>query len=156
TNPNVNSYKRLVPGYEAPLYIAWSAKNRSPLIRVPSATGEGARIEIRNPDPAANPYLAFAAVLAAGLDGIKRGLTPPPSVESNIFEMSKKELRENNIQALPANLSEAVDELECDELLMNTIGSHIASKYIEAKRREWKEYTSTVHEWEVNRYLIKY
>ncbi|MBQ7053773.1 MAG: glutamine synthetase, partial [Oscillospiraceae bacterium] len=156
TNPIVNSYKRLVPGYEAPLYIAWSAKNRSPLIRVPSATGEGARIEIRNPDPAANPYLAFAAVLAAGLDGIKRGLTPPPSVESNIFEMSKKELRENNIQALPANLSEAVDELECDELLMNTIGSHIASKYIEAKRREWKEYTSTVHEWEVNRYLIKY
>lgn len=156
TNPIVNSYKRLVAGYEAPIYIAWSAKNRSPLIRVPSASGEGTRIEIRNPDPAANPYLAFAAVLAAGLDGIKKNLTPPPSVESNIFEMSKQELRENNIRALPANLSEAVDEFENDELLMETIGDHIAPKYIEAKRREWREYTTTVHEWEVNRYLIKY
>ena len=156
TNPLVNSYKRLVSGYEAPIYIAWSAKNRSPLIRVPSASGEGTRIEIRNPDPAANPYLAFAAILAAGLDGIKRGLTPPPSVESNIFEMTKKELSEKNILSLPKNLSEAVDEFERDELLIETIGSHITPKYIEAKRREWHEYTSTVHDWEVNRYLIKY
>ncbi|MBE6911784.1 MAG: type I glutamate--ammonia ligase [Oscillospiraceae bacterium] len=156
TNPIVNSYKRLVPGYEAPIYIAWSGKNRSPLIRVPSAKGEGTRIEIRNPDPAANPYLAFAAVLAAGLDGIKKNMTPPPSVESNIFEMSRKELREANIKALPTNLFEAIEEFEADELLMNTIGGHIAPKYIEAKRREWREYITTVHEWEVNRYLIKY
>ncbi len=156
TNPLVNSYKRLVSGYEAPIYIAWSAKNRSPLIRVPSASGEGTRIEIRNPDPAANPYLAFAAVLAAGLDGIKKGLTPPPSVESNIFEMTNEELREKNILSLPKNLSEAVDAFEKDELLLETIGDHIAPKYIEAKRREWHEYTSTVHDWEVNRYLIKY
>ena len=156
TNPLVNSYKRLVVGYEAPVYIAWSAKNRSPLVRVPNARGEASRIEIRNPDPAANPYLAFAAVLAAGLDGIKRGLTPPPACDSNIFEMSKKELRENNILSLPKNLSEAVDEFERDELLIDTIGDHISPKYIEAKRREWHEYTTTVHDWEVNRYLIKY
>lgn len=156
TNPLVNSYKRLVSGYEAPIYIAWSAKNRSPLVRVPSASGEGTRVEIRNPDPAANPYLAFAAILAAGLDGIKRGLTPPPAVDSNIFEMSRKELKEHKILSLPKNLSEAVDDFENDPLMLETIGDHIAPKYIEAKRREWHEYTSTVHEWEVNRYLIKY
>ena len=156
TNPLVNSYKRLVSGYEAPIYIAWSAKNRSPLVRVPSASGEGTRVEIRNPDPAANPYLAFAAILAAGLDGIKRGLTPPAAVDSNIFEMSRKELRENKILSLPKNLSEAVDDFENDSLMLETIGDHISPKYIEAKRREWHEYTSTVHDWEVNRYLIKY
>ncbi len=156
TNPLVNSYKRLVAGYEAPVHIAWSAKNRSPLVRVPSASGEGTRIELRNPDPATNPYLAFAVVLAAGLDGIKRGLTPPAACDSNIFEMSKTELYENNIKTLPKNLSEAVDEFEKDELMLKTIGAHISSKYIEAKRREWHEYTTTVHDWEVNRYLVKY
>lgn len=156
TNPIVNSYKRLVSGYEAPIYIAWSAKNRSPLIRIPAAKGAGTRVEIRNPDPAANPYLAFAAVLAAGLDGIRRGLTPPASVDTNIFEMSEEELEKKNIRALPKNLSEAVRELERDELIMNTLGEHIAKKYVKAKKLEWREYTTTVHEWEVNKYLIKY
>ncbi len=156
TNPLVNSYKRLVSGYEAPIYIAWSAKNRSPLIRVPSASGEATRIEIRNPDPAANPYLAFAAVLAAGLDGIKRGLEPPKPVDANIFEMSKEELKSGKIRSLPKNLAEAIDEFKNDKLLTDTIGKHISEKYIEAKELEWREYTTKVHEWEIDKYLIKY
>lgn len=156
TNPIVNSYKRLVSGYEAPIYIAWSAKNRSPLIRVPAASGEGTRVEIRNPDPSANPYLAFAAVLAAGLDGIKKNLTPPPSVDTNIFEMTEKELCASKIDSLPKNLFEAIEEFKKDELLKATIGEHITEKYICAKELEWREYTSRVHDWEVENYLIKY
>ncbi len=156
TNPLVNSYKRLVAGYEAPIYIAWSAKNRSPLVRVPAARGAGSRIEIRNPDPATNPYLAFAAVLAAGLDGIKRKLEPPASVDANIFEMSERELKRKHIEALPKDLYDAIGELRRDKLILDTIGSHIAEKYIEAKLLEWHEYTTRVHAWEVDNYLIKY
>ena len=156
TNPLVNSYKRLVPGYEAPVYIAWSARNRSPLIRIPTSRGAGTRIELRNPDPSANPYLAIATALAAGLDGIERELTPPPSVDCNIYAMSREERAEANIHDLPRNLKEAVAALKQDELVKETLGEHILGKYIEAKELEWNEYTSNVHQWEVDRYLIKY
>ncbi len=156
TNPLVNSYKRLVPGYEAPVYIAWSARNRSPLIRIPTSRGAATRIELRNPDPSANPYLAIATALAAGLDGIERELTPPPSVDCNIYAMTRQEREQANIHDLPRNLKEAVAALKQDELIKETLGSHIFDKYVEAKELEWGEYTSNVHQWEVDRYLIKY
>ena len=156
TNPLVNSYKRLVPGYEAPVYIAWSARNRSPLIRIPSSRGAGTRIELRNPDPSANPYLAIAAALAAGLDGIKRELTPPPSVDRNIYDMTCDERLEADVHGLPKNLKEAIDALREDALIRDTLGPHVFHKYLEAKELEWDEYTSCVHQWEVDNYLIKY
>ena len=156
TNPLVNSYKRLVPGYEAPIYVAWSAHNRSPLIRIPSSRGAGTRIELRNPDPSANPYLAVAVALAAGLDGIKRKLTPPAPVDRNIYDMSRKEREENGIASLPRNLSEAICEMRNDSLICETLGEHICEKYIEAKELEWIDYTTRVHDWEVDSYLIKY
>ena len=156
TNPLVNSYKRLVPGYEAPVYIAWSARNRSPLIRIPTSRGAGTRIELRNPDPSANPYLAVAVALAAGLDGIKRKLTPPAPVDCNIYGMSKKEREELNILSLPRNLAEAIGEMRNDSLVCDTLGEHICEKYIEAKELEWIDYTTCVHDWEVDSYLIKY
>lgn len=153
TNPLVNSYKRLVPGYEAPIYVAWSAKNRSPLIRVPAARGNGTRIELRCPDSAANPYLALAVCLAAGLDGIKRGLTPPESVNCNIFELTEEEKAEKKITALPINLGRAIDGLESDEYIRNTLGEHIYGKYTEAKKREWALYNEYVSNWEIEHYL---
>lgn len=155
TNPIVNSYKRLVPGYEAPIYIAWSAKNRSPLIRIPSARGEGTRVELRCPDPAANPYLAMAVCLRAGLDGIKRGLTPEPSVDSNIFELTKKEKKERHIKSLPANLREAVLEMKNSDFMKEAVGAHIYEKYTQAKMEEWNEYTKQVTSWEIDNYLYK-
>ena len=156
TNPLVNSYKRLVPGYEAPIYIAWSAHNRSPLIRIPSARGAGTRIELRNPDPSANPYLAVAVALAAGLEGIRLKLEPPAPVDCNIYDMSRKERKENNIASLPRNLSEAIEAMRNDTLVCDTLGEHICEKYIKAKELEWTEYTTRVHDWEVDSYLIKY
>ena len=156
TNPLVNSYKRLVPGYEAPVYIAWSAKNRSPLIRVPSARGAGTRIELRNPDPAANPYLALALCLASGLDGIKRGLTPPPSTDSNIYDMPRKERKSLGIHSMPANLKDAIDALQEDELLCEALGEHIVNKYVEHKQLEWREYCTRVSSWEIDKYLYRY
>ena len=156
TNPLVNSYKRLVPGYEAPIYLAWSAHNRSPLIRIPSARGAGTRLELRNPDPSANPYLAVAVALAAGLEGIEKKLTPPAPVDCNIYDMSQKERKENHIEALPRNLMQAIDAMREDNLICETLGSHICEKYIEAKEFEWTEYTTRVHDWEVDSYLIKY
>ena len=156
TNPLVNSYKRLVPGYEAPIYVAWSAHNRSPLIRIPSSRGAGTRIELRNPDPSANPYLAVAVALAAGLDGIKRKLTPPAPVDCNIYGMDKKERKALGIASLPRNLSEAIKEMRDDKLVCDTLGEHICEKYIEAKELEWIDYTTRVHDWEVDSYLIKY
>ncbi len=156
TNPLVNSYKRLIPGYEAPVYIAWSAKNRSPLIRIPAARGKGTRVELRNPDPTANPYLALAVCLIAGLDRIKNKLEVCDSVDANIYAMTKKERRERGIDSLPETLIDAVKHLEKDELIMEFLGEETAEKYIEAKKAEWKSYKVAVSEWEVNQYLSTY
>jgi len=156
TNPLVNSYKRLVPGYEAPVYIAWSPKNRSPLIRIPAKRGQATRVELRNPDPASNPYLAFSAVLAAGLDGIKNKITPPESVDENIFEMNEKERLERGIGSLPGSLEEAVKEFEASSLMRETFGEHIFTKLLEAKKAEWDDYRTKVHQWEIDEYLTKY
>jgi glutamine synthetase len=153
TNPLVNSYKRLVPGYEAPCYIAWSAHNRSPLIRIPSARGNATRIEMRNPDPSCNPYLIMALALAAGLDGIKRGLKPVAPVDNNIYDMTEAELKAAGIANLPSNLQEAIDLMEQDALIRATLGDHLFNTYIRAKRSEWKEYTLQVQPWEIERYL---
>lgn len=156
TNPLVNSYKRLVPGYEAPVYIAWSPKNRSPLIRVPAKRGQATRVELRNPDPSANPYLAFAAVLAAGLDGIKNKIEPPEPVEENIFVMSEEERAKRGIGSLPGSLEEAIKEFENSALMKETLGDHIFEKYLEAKKLEWDDYRTKVHQWEIDSYLTKY
>ncbi len=155
TNPLVNSYKRLTPGYEAPIYIAWSITNRSPLIRIPSSRGANARIELRSPDPAANPYLALALCLAAGLDGIKNQLEVPDAVDCNVFDLSREELQAHNIDRLPTNLSNAIDALEQDEYLKEVLGTHIVDKYIEAKRKEWAQYREQVTKWELDEYLYK-
>ena len=155
TNPLINSYKRLVPGYEAPIYIAWSATNRSPLIRIPAARGAGTRVELRCPDPAANPYLTLAVCLAAGLDGIEHKIMPPESVKENVFEMRISQKVKLGIESLPADLSEAVDELEKDEYIKDVLGKHITEKYTEAKRAEWAEYRAQVTQWEISEYLYK-
>ncbi len=155
TNPLVNSYKRLVPGFEAPVYIAWSVKNRSPLIRIPTERGEGTRIELRCPDPAANPYLALAVCLAAGLDGIRNQIMPPDAVKRNIFEMSRAEKKAAGITALPANLLEAVRELEKSEFMKEVLGDAFVERYVTAKRAEWEAYTAQVTEWEIDQYLYK-
>ena len=152
-NPLVNSYKRLVPGYEAPVYIAWSMRNRSPLIRIPAQTGTTQRIELRSPDSATNPYLAIAVCLAAGLDGIRNQIEPPASVEGNIFAMSEEEREKAGIKYLPTSLAEAIDGLEQDVLIREVLGEHISRKYIEAKKEEWKEYCAAVSSWEIDRYL---
>ena len=154
TNPLVNSYKRLVPGYEAPVYIAWSMRNRSPLIRIPAQTGTTQRIELRSPDSATNPYLAIAVCLAAGLDGIRNQIEPPASVEGNIFAMSEEEREKAGIKCLPTSLAEAIDGLEQDVLIREVLGQHISRKYIEAKKEEWKEYCAAVSSWEIDRYLV--
>ena len=154
TNPLVNSYKRLVPGYEAPVYIAWSAKNRSPLIRIPASRGNGTRVELRNPDPTAN--LVLALCLAAGLDGIKNKIEVPESVDCNIYEMTPGERRAAGIENMPADLKEAVDCLVADEFLCSVLGEHITTKYVEAKMKEWENYTTRVSQWEIDEYLYKY
>lgn len=156
TNPLVNSYKRLVPGYEAPVYVAWATRNRSPLIRIPAASGAATRVELRNPDPACNPYLAMAAILMAGLDGIKRGLTPPPAVERNIYEMSKEERASQGIISLPGSLQEAIVAMEEDQLIMQALGEAVTQNYLSAKRAEWDEYHTSVHPWETQQYLSRY
>ena len=155
-NPLVNSYKRLVPGYEAPVYIAWSASNRSSLIRVPAARGKGTRIELRSPDPSCNPYLEMALCLAAGLDGIKNNLTPPQNTTKNIFEMSAEELAADGIDYLPGTLEDAMNEFQADPFMKETLGDHVYEKYVEGKLREWDEYRTSVSNWETNRYLTKY
>ena len=155
TNPLVNSYKRLVPGYEAPIYIAWSATNRSPLIRIPAARGEATRIELRCPDPAANPYLALAVCLAAGLDGIGQKIKPPAQVKANIFHMGKEEKEALHIEPLPSNLQEAVEEMKKDSLVKRVLGEHIVERYAEAKKAEWEAYQEQVTDWEINQYLYK-
>lgn len=156
TNPIVNSYKRLVPGYEAPAYIAWSATNRSPLIRIPAAKGEAVRMELRSPDPTANPYLALAAILRAGLDGIRRQVVPPESVDCNIFRMSEQERRERRLEELPSTLIEAVSCMEADAFMRETLGEHAFGKYIALKKEEWNRYRSQVTDWEINEYLNQF
>ena len=156
TNSTVNSYKRLVSGYEAPVYVAWAGKNRSPLVRVPAKRGNSTRMELRSPDPSCNPYLAFACMIMAGLDGIKNGLTPPEPVERNIFSMSESELEENKVKMLPGSLAEALDLLQGSELMRRTLGDHIFECFIEAKRQEWEEYRIQVTDWEISKYLSKF
>ena len=157
TNPIVNSYKRLVPGYEAPVYIAWSKMNRSPLIRIPNVLdGEGAKIELRSPDSASNPYLTLAVCLMAGLDGIQNKIEPPKSVDDNIFAMSEEERAERNIDHLPSSLWFALGELEQDAFICDVLGAHIAKKYIAAKKEEYARYRGQVSQWEIEEYLNKY
>ena len=156
TNPLVNSYKRLVSGYEAPCYRAWSASNRSALIRIPASRGSSTRLELRNPDPACNPYLAIAACLAAGLDGIERGLTPPPEIPGNIYEMDAATRAAFGIESLPRTLEEALEALEQDPLILDVLGEHVAAHYIAGKRREWEEYQTRVSSWEIEKYLVAY
>jgi glutamine synthetase len=156
TNPLVNSYKRLVPGYEAPTNIAWSEKNRSPLVRVPAARGTATRIELRMPDPSCNPYLALAVMLRSGLDGIEHKLDPGPPINKNIYKMSHRERRHLRIDELPGNLSEALDELEKDDLVRDTLGEHTFEHFLAAKREEWLDYIKHVSPWEIDRYLGMY
>ncbi|MCK4608806.1 MAG: type I glutamate--ammonia ligase [Gammaproteobacteria bacterium] len=156
TNPLVNSFKRLVPGFEAPTHVAWSERNRSPLIRVPDRRGISTRAELRSPDPACNPYLALAVMLAAGLDGIERKLAPGAPINKNIYAMSEKERSSLKINSLPANLSEAIALLARDSLMQKTLGDHIFQNYIRAKKEEWNRYIAEVHQWELDWYLTKY
>jgi len=152
-NPTVNSYKRLTRGHEAPVFIAWSPSNRSPLVRIPKSRGMGTRIELRSVDPSANPYLALATILAAGLDGIKHKMVAPESVEANIYTMTKEELAAKDIKALPRSLQTALDNFSNSELMKNALGPHISKRFLEAKYAEFEEYRSSVHTWELKRYM---
>ncbi|HKK08733.1 MAG TPA: type I glutamate--ammonia ligase [Gemmatimonadota bacterium] len=156
TNPLVNSYKRLVPGYEAPVNIAWSRRNRSPMIRVPERRGKGTRVEFRMPDPSCNPYLALAVQLAAGMDGVRNEIDPGPPVDTNVWELSEEERQKYDMQTLPANLGEAVAELEADDVLREALGDHIFHNFVSAKKKEWSEYIAQVTDWEVGKYLATY
>lgn len=156
TNPTVNSYKRLVPGYEAPCYVAWSAQNRSPLIRIPSARGLSTRVEVRSVDPAANPYLAMAVILEAGLEGIRQNLTPPAAINRNIYVMSEEERKANGIENLPPALDDALTLLAKDKVAQEALGEHIYANFKEAKEIEFDMYRTTVHQWERDQYLKMY
>ncbi|MFZ5642210.1 MAG: type I glutamate--ammonia ligase [Bacillota bacterium] len=155
-NPTINSYKRLVSGYEAPVYIAWSYRNRSPLIRVPAKRGLSTRIELRSPDPSCNPYLALAVCLKAGLDGITRKVSPPPPCDRNIYEMSDDERRELGVGNLPGSLENALEALSRDKIVSEALGPHVMQRYMEAKKIEWDRYRTQVHPWEIEEYLTKY
>ena len=155
TNPLVNSYKRLVPGYEAPVNVAWSHHNRSPLVRIPARRGKGTRLELRMPDPSANPYLALAVQLAAGLDGIRGKVTPPDPVDRNIWELSVRDRRKYKIAELPRDLGEAVDLMKRSAFMKQVLGEHTYQSFLAAKEQEWQDYIAQVHEWEIERYLAK-
>lgn len=156
TNPTVNSYKRLVPGFEAPVYMAWSEANRSCLIRVPAKRGASTRIEVRNPDPSCNPYLALAVMLKAGLDGVFNKIAPPEPVNRNIYTMEASERQALGIGGLPSNLAEALEELSRDEVVREAIGEHIYEKFMTVKWDEWQRYQRQVHPWEVKEYLTAF
>ena len=156
TNPLVNSYKRLVPGYEAPCYMAWSASNRSALIRIPAAREQSTRVELRCPDPSCNPYLALAVCLAAGLDGIERGLTPPDEITENIFAMEPEARAAAGIEDLPDSLEHALVALEKDEVIKAVLGPHIYAQYMAGKKKEWEEYQTRVSSWEIAKYMVLY
>ncbi len=153
-NPTVNSYKRLVPGYEAPSYLTWSTSNRSVLVRIPASRGKGTRIELRSPDPTCNPYLEMALCLAAGLDGIKRGLVPQEANDENIYALSKKDKKQ--IEHLPTTLKEAVKEAEADPFIREVVGDHVYDNYIAGKKAEWNEYRRQVSQWEIDKYMMNY
>ena len=154
-NPIINSYKRLVPGYEAPVYVAWSPRSKTSLIRIPERKGENTRIELRSPDPSCNPYLTLAVCLAAGLDGIKRQILPPPNVDKNLFSMSEQEREELGIAPLPRNLDESLLALESDELLMEVLGERAGKRYVLEKKQEWAQYSAQVSDWEISQYLYR-
>lgn len=156
TNPTVNSYKRLVPGYEAPCYVAWSTSNRSPLIRIPASRGLSTRVEVRSVDPAANPYLALAVLLQAGLDGIRNNLTPPAPIDRNIYVMDKAERQAEGIDDLPPTLAAALDLLKSNEIMTSALGEHILEHFVEAKEIEWDMFRTQVHPWEREQYLNMY
>ena len=156
TNPLVNSYKRLVPGYEAPVYVAWSASNRSALMRIPASRGLGTRVEVRCPDPTCNPYLAFAMMLNSGLDGVKNKLTPPPSTDVNIYDMTPNQMKRAKIANMPASLLEAIAELKKSKIAKEALGEHIFEKYIESKEKEWDSFRVAVTDWEIDNYLKVY
>lgn len=156
TNPTVNSYKRLVPGYEAPCYVAWSTSNRSPLIRIPASRGLSTRVEVRSVDPAANPYLALAVLLQAGLDGIKNNLTPPAPIDRNIYVMDKAERQAEGIDDLPPTLAAALDLLKSNEVMTSALGEHILEHFVEAKEIEWDMFRTQVHPWEREQYMIMF
>ena len=155
TNPLVNSYKRLVPGYEAPCHLAWSTGNRSALIRIPSPRGQATRVELRSPDPACNPYLAFAVCLAAGLDGIERQLTPPPETNENLYAIAA-DLEAQGVSRLPGTLEAAIHALEADPVVTAALGKHVTTQYVTGKLREWEEYRTQVSQWELEKYLVTY
>ncbi|UFJ42248.1 type I glutamate--ammonia ligase [Brevibacillus humidisoli] len=156
TNPLVNSYKRLVPGYEAPCYVAWSAKNRSPLVRIPASRGLSTRIEVRNPDPASNPYLALAVMLKAGLDGIKNKLALPAAIDRNIYVMTEDEREASGIESLPSTLKEAIESLKADPVICEALGEHALVHFVEAKEIEWDMFRTRVHDWEREQYMSTY
>ncbi|RME26579.1 MAG: type I glutamate--ammonia ligase [Deltaproteobacteria bacterium] len=156
TNPLVNSFKRLVPGYEAPTHITWSERNRSPLARVPARRGAGTRVELRMPDPACNPYLALTVMLAAGLEGIENGWEPGPPVNRNIFTMSSRQRKRLKIDSLPDNLGQAIGYMNKSKFVRWALGDHIYKHFLDAKKKEWLDYIARVHEWEIDRYLGSY
>ncbi|MDX8047022.1 type I glutamate--ammonia ligase [Gracilibacillus sp. S3-1-1] len=156
TNPTINSYKRLVPGYEAPCYVAWSGSNRSPLIRVPASRGLSTRVEVRSVDPSANPYLALSVLLAAGLDGIENELEAPEAIDRNIYIMDKEEREANGVQDLPATLADALEELKKDEVIVEALGDHLFEHFIESKEIEWDMFRTQVHPWEREQYIQTY
>ena len=153
TNPIVNSYKRIVPGYEAPVYIAWSGANRSSMIRIPAARGMSTRIELRSPDPSCNPYLSFAVILMAGLDGIENRIDPGEPTTLNLFHLSNEERIKHGIESLPGSLKEALDSLETDDVIKNALGEHVYQDFMRLGRAEWDAYRISVHDWEITRYL---
>lgn len=153
TNPLINSYKRLVPGFEAPVNIAWSCKNRSPLIRIPASRGSSTRIELRSPDPSANPYLALTVCLAAGIDGIKNKIEPPKEIKGNVFEMSQREMEQTGTDRLPYSLENALLYLSEDEVIKEAIGEHTYKKFMDIKKDEIERFMIKVHPWEIDEYL---
>jgi glutamine synthetase len=153
TNPIVNSYKRIVPGYEAPVYIAWSGANRSSMIRIPAARGMSTRVELRSPDPSCNPYLSFAVILMAGLDGVENQIDPGEPTTLNLFHLSDEERKEHGIESLPGSLKEALDNLETDSIIRDALGEHVYADFMRLGRAEWDAYRISVHDWEINRYL---
>jgi glutamine synthetase len=156
TNPLVNSFKRLTPGYEAPTNIAWSASNRSAMIRVPAKRGQSTRCELRMPDPSCNPYLALSVMMAAGLEGIQKNMTPPPPIQRNIYQMSVRDRRKHKVKELPGTLREAIHIMRRSRVVKNALGEHIFDHFIDAKTQEFDNYRVTVHHWELEQYLAEY
>ena len=152
-NPTVNSYKRLIPGFEAPVYISWASKNRSPLVRIPDAEEINTRLEMRSADPTANPYLLLAACLTAGLNGIKEAKKPMAAITSNVFEMSEEERAKRGIKPLPSTLHNAVKAFKADPLIQEALGEHLTQSFIDSKNLEWSKYTQSVSDWERDRYM---